>query len=116
VVLAELHHRPQLDRHERLDVRPVLQDPAPFATGAGALEQPDVVGPHPGVEGHEVGAGEHVDGVDLEHAGALHGADERPHRRDGMGRVEEPLRGERDPSRLGVAERQRHGQNSTTTP
>ena len=69
---------------------------------AGAREQLHVVGPHPRVERHQVGAGEHVDGVDLEHAGAGEGATERPHRRGRVRRVEEALGGERDPARLGA--------------
>ena len=109
-----LHHRPQLDRHQRLHVRPVLDQPARLLLG-GAGQQRRVVGAHPREQRHVVRPLEHVDRVDLEHAGPLERARERPHRRRGVPRVEEPLRGQRDPAGLGARERVRHDTHSTTT-
>ncbi len=100
------HQRPQLDRHERLDVRPVLHQAARPALGRAA-DQVDVVGTHPGVERHVVGALQHVDRVDLEHAGAGQRAREGAHRRRVVGRVEEALGGQRDPAGLGLGQRGR---------
>ena len=58
-----------------------------------APQQVDVVGPHPGVERHVVRALEHVDRVDLEHAGARRGCAVKV-RRVGGG-----CRGRRSPGR-----------------
>ena len=70
-----------------------------------AAQQVDVVRAHPGVQRHVVGALEHVDRVDLEHAGALEGALEGAHRGRRVRLVEEALGGERDPARLRDAQR-----------
>ena len=108
VVHPEPHHRPQLDRHERLDVRPVLDHP-PRPALRRAPEQVHVVGAHPGVERHEVRALEHVDRVDLQHPRARERALERAHGRRLVPLVGEPLRGERDPAGLREAERLHDG-------
>ncbi len=102
------HHRPQVDRHERLDVGPVLHHPAWPALRRAAYEV-DVVGTHACVERHVVGPLQHVHGVDLEHTGAVQGARERSHRRRGVARVEEALGRQRDATRLGPRERRAGG-------
>ena len=101
------HHRPQVDRHERLDVGPELHDPARPAL-SGPTQQLDVVGPHPGEQRHVVRALQDVDGVHLQHAGARQRARERAHGRDGVPRVPEPLGGQGDPARLRRGEDHAH--------
>ena len=98
------HHRPQVDRHEGLDVRPVLDHPARLLL-RGPPEHLGVVGTHPREQRHVVGPLEHVDRVDLEHAGAREGAGEGAHRRGGVARIAEPLGDQGDPPRLGAAQR-----------
>ena len=102
------HHRPQLDRHEGLDVRPVLDHPARLLL-RGPLEHVGVVGTHPREQRHVVGPLEHVDRVDLQHAGAGEGAREGAHRGGGVARVAEPLGDEGDAARLRPAQRGRDG-------
>ena len=97
------HHRPEVDRHVGLDVRPVLHHP-PWPGLRRPADQVDVVGTHPGVERHVVGPLQHVDRVDLQHAGARQGAREGAHGRLLVGRVEEALGRQRDPTRLGLGE------------
>ena len=103
---ARSHHRPQLDRHERLDVRPVLHHPARLLL-RGPLEHAGVVGTHPREQRHVVGALEHVDRVDLQHACAGEGAREGAHRGSGVARVAEPLGDEGDAAGLRLAQRGR---------
>ena len=102
-----LHHRPQLDRHERLDVRPVLHHPARLLL-RGPRQQVGVVGTHPREQRHVVRPLQHVDRVDLEHAGAREGARERAHRRRRVTRVAEPLGGQRDAAGLRPGQLERH--------
>ncbi len=98
------HVRPQLDRHERRDVCPVLHDPARVALGR-TRQQVRVVGPHAGEQRHVVRPLQHVDRVDLQHRGARERAVEGAHRRHRVPRVAEPLRHQRDPSRLRLRQR-----------
>ena len=106
VVHPVAHGRPEVDRHVGLHVRPVLDD-ATLPPRGRAAEQVDVVGTHPGIERHEVGALQHVDAVDLEDAGPGHGPVEGAQRRRRVPRVGEALRRQRDPARLGKGQRLR---------
>ena len=112
-VHPEPHHRPQLDRHQRLHVRPVLDQP-PRLPGAGSGQQVDVVGTHAGVQRHEVRSLQHVDRVDLQHAGAFDGAAQGAQGRRVVGLVEESLRRQRDPPGLRLRERCHHAATLTT--
>ncbi len=110
-----LHHRPQVDGHERLDVGPVLHHPARPALGSPA-QQVDVVRAHPRVERHVVGALEDVDRVHLQDAGAAQGALERAHRGGRVRAVREALGGQCDPARLQGAEAVRHATHGPGVP
>ncbi len=99
-----LHVGPEIDRHVRRDVRPVLHQP-PWPRARGALEQRHVVGTHPAEQRHEMGALENVDGVDLEDSGARDRAHQGAHRGGRVTRIEEALCSEGDPTCLRPSQR-----------